>query len=87
MLIEGGIATTINDKNVKGDTGEISWERAATDGALGALGGAFGAGGAAAAGKEALKTGLKEGLKEGAKIAAKETVKQIPRTKTIYSHF
>ncbi len=74
-FVTAGIASTIDDPNVKGNLGEISAGKVLTDMALGGAGGFLGGGGAAlseggkAMGKELMKSGGKELLKISAKAA------------------
>ncbi|OJD29641.1 uncharacterized protein BKCO1_7600036 [Diplodia corticola] len=71
-LIEHGLAKTIDDEKVKGDTGDLSAKRLITDAVLGGAGGLLGGGGGQAAkavGSELLKDGGKELLKAGGKDA------------------
>jgi hypothetical protein len=65
MVTEYGIATTIEDKDVKGDVGELSWKRAGTDALLGGVSGAVVGGAGSAIGKAAGKTVITEGAKVG----------------------
>lgn len=84
MVTEYAISTTITDKDVKGNVGEISLNRAVTDAVLGGASGLIGGGaGATAAGKAAgsvvldttVKTLTKTGFEKTAVIIAQNVGK------------
>lgn len=77
---EWAVSTTINDPNVKGDVGEVSWTRVGVDTVLGGATGVFGGGGASAVQgqvTQAVKSGLQQTAQQMAKEAMLSTGKQV----------
>ncbi|KAF8320373.1 hypothetical protein DL93DRAFT_1836321 [Clavulina sp. PMI_390] len=71
---EYGISTTIDDENVKGDTGNVSVQRFVIDGALAGAGGVLGGGAGGAVGKQVGIGFSKEVGKDAASTATKALV-------------